>query len=521
MRTDESCLLSQEISWLIMDFWATPEKDSLIIILRIILSAVALFFISASGSPALAQGDGLDVNDVSLLLKPPKDRSNPDRLFNALTLVGASPLVPKQLFQEFIQAITSTEPIDGYSFDHERRPFSRFSLSGPGIERRSTVVPQNLSRPNGTPFDLANQEIWTLVAVRFDPCAPHTLVTGRACRPQIRLVLQPAPLLSAEDQYQPFAVADTSIHLLFDALQPEQSSPTQIAAAQQNLADVALGIKNKLLELGVNTLGRPLGVHPAYDKPETGAALDTLLREVLTRSLRDFRLGEIAFHGVTEKFRRSWSFFNAIVSEGQLYPAVAFFNERPALFERRFLSLSVTSDTPVSPQFTDGRFQAQDLYRVSDFGSNPKAYAEKMNRFDNPRLTAGLLDDQNAAQSVTCLACHAPAGVVFYAGEKFKDNFAELFRSQYFYNSVAEGQTATNIIEPKSLNVQGLQNFRNFGYVAEKSTVSLRALNESILVTEQLNKLLGRSASGMRCDVERYYACINDGQSSDAGRKQC
>ncbi len=83
------------------------------IILRIILLAVALISISSSGSPALAQADGLDVNDVSLLLKPPTDRGNPVRLFNASTLVGAGPLVSKHLFQEFIQAITSTEPIDG------------------------------------------------------------------------------------------------------------------------------------------------------------------------------------------------------------------------------------------------------------------------------------------------------------------------------------------------------------------------------------------------------------------------
>lgn len=361
------------------------------------------------GCPPVARGQdvGLDVNDASVLLGARIDRTDPRQYLNIASPAGRGRVVPNALWQPYATFLAAST-VNVYEIALDGTPQNPTSVPGPGLSLDARIAPPQLANRNPTRFRLDDPAVWALTAVRFDPCSPQSRVQNTACVPQLRLVMQPAPQVTPADFTDPDAVADQSIHLIYDLALP--GPVDDVDAVQTRLALTVLRLKQDAEALGPITNGVALGVHPAMASNPAAyrrRVEDTIVR-ILSGGSFAATLKEIAFHGLdTAPGVSRWLFFTARVVGGELFPVGFFFQPRPVAVELRRANLAFTPDTPVSPQYTDGRPQAADLFNPAFYDLNSSRLAATFARFNDPRRTAGLVNDQDNPGSITCLACHS------------------------------------------------------------------------------------------------------------------
>ena len=219
-------------------------------------------------------------NDVSILLEAPERSSDPR--------VRADRILPAELVSAARDAFGGT---------------ARLTANGDGSDG---VPPIDLSLFE----DRVDQ--WHVASLRIDPGAPGLgegfEVFGRHL--QIRLVVQPIETSGM--------VRDEAIHLVYEfssvkdetaVLCPLRSLPNEsdIAAFGAALDDL-IAIKAALAAEGVTTEGQPLGVHPAFDRPETAAILTGMLENFIATHLPQQRLIGLSVAGLPAGMPEPWIF---------------------------------------------------------------------------------------------------------------------------------------------------------------------------------------------------------------------
>ena len=153
---------------------------------------------------------------------------------------------------------------------------------------------------------------WHVASLRIDPGAPGLGAAfeafGRLM--QIRLVVQPVDGNGK--------VKDEAIHLVYGfhmrkddgaAVCPLRAIPTEDDIAAFGAAlDALTEIKTAIAEEGITTDGRPLGVHPAFDRPETATVLTDMLQNFIAVHLPPERLVGLSVAGLPAGAPEPWIF---------------------------------------------------------------------------------------------------------------------------------------------------------------------------------------------------------------------
>ncbi|SLN19405.1 Cytochrome c [Falsiruegeria litorea R37] len=237
-----------------------------------LLSAV---FIFAAG---MATAEDFAANDVSILLEAPLLSSDarvalPEVIFPSALSAGAGAVVAAVNGMP-----TAVEQIDASLF----------------TERRDQLH---------------------VSSIRIDPGAPglHSNFGPLGRNLQIRLVAQPVTF-----QGDKARIADEAIHLVYTfgenpaaetpvcrfRVLPEQSDIDAFKAALDALAD----IRDELAGVGVDTAGKPLGVHPAFGQPDAAQLMATRLSTFLTTHLKPERLSAVSIAGIPPGAPEPWVF---------------------------------------------------------------------------------------------------------------------------------------------------------------------------------------------------------------------
>ncbi|RYZ91282.1 MAG: hypothetical protein EOP04_01070, partial [Proteobacteria bacterium] len=229
---------------------------------------VHILFFSGYGRASESKA-GVDVNDVAVLF--PLDSNQ--RLFPDVTLAGGA---------EFTALLSATQ-------------LSELLVSADRLGVKS---------PAGT--STFNQlKDWSVVAFRYDPCAPadHSLPETQDCLQELRLVAQP---------YSSVGLSDSAMHLIY-----------QMAAGKPSIDDPVMAdlvdLKLKAEEItAMTSSGKALGVHPllsaalAQDRPEVGK----LFAAFLSKYAKPERLTKLTMMGLKEGSQTHWIFFGGDIIDG-------------------------------------------------------------------------------------------------------------------------------------------------------------------------------------------------------------
>ncbi|MBW3597264.1 MAG: hypothetical protein KY475_08320 [Planctomycetes bacterium] len=145
------------------------------------------------------------------------------------------------------------------------------------------------------PAAVREKSAWKIAAFRVDSTAPggHDIIRQMfGERPQIRLILQPVTVSGDEIE-----VHDIAVHLVYDFLR--QGEGQAVEPDKQKFGEIVsdLRVLKKLVrEAGVDTNGKPLGVHPGLKAgvPE----LQERVRGFLSEHLHASKIGAMAIMGL-------------------------------------------------------------------------------------------------------------------------------------------------------------------------------------------------------------------------------
>lgn len=266
------------------------------------LVAAALFLSATTAGAEIV----FSPNDVSILLEAPETADAPR--------VRADKVLPAELIA------AARETIGGDT-----------DLTANGDGSGSEVSEIDLSLFENRVKD------WHVASLRIDPGAPGLgeafEAFGRLM--QIRLVVQPI-----DDNGK---VRDEAIHLVYGfSSKKDEGSKVCLLRATPNEDDLAAfgaaldaltKIKTTIAAEGVSTDGRLLGVHPAFDSPETAATLTGMLQDFITNHLPQQRLVGLSVAGLPAGKSEPWIFAalqrDPDTSEFKVLPAPAL--EQPSV----------------------------------------------------------------------------------------------------------------------------------------------------------------------------------------------
>ncbi len=257
---------------------------------------IAACFPDSSSSPPVSlptSETGVDLNDVSILLSPPQNGSDPAIAITDLSVAGGDVWSDKA-FAEFM------------------------AIAGSGAA--AVAVEDVANNDESAPIDIgnfANKADWHIASIRVDPGAPGlspemVSVFGRS--PQIRLVLQP---VTDGD------VHDVTAHLIFSypkGVEPVAGCPLPKLVPDdetfQGIIDDVVALKAGLAkgDIGDQPIGTTgdLGIHPADDpakvSADTRAAFHAALKAFLEKHLDPARLSAMAVMALPRRVPEPWIF---------------------------------------------------------------------------------------------------------------------------------------------------------------------------------------------------------------------
>lgn len=148
----------------------------------------------------------------------------------------------------------------------------------------------------GFPQDFRSKAVWHIAAFRFDPSAPGCAQAVRdafGSAPQIRLILQP---VTSDDRS--IEVHDFTVHLVFSfvtGLDAKHRFVADLAATRRMIQELD-ALKALSLNAGVDSSGKPLGVHPGLAAKVQGLRANVI--EFLGGNLDSRRLSAMALMGI-------------------------------------------------------------------------------------------------------------------------------------------------------------------------------------------------------------------------------
>ena len=239
-------------------------------------------------------GIEFNANDVSILFPAPERPEDIITHSLRLTDFDTDKVFPELEFQQSMAVITGpstlTLPDRAFTVDAGAIPGSSSRIRFPGINSRQD---------------------WALAGIRIDPGAPGLTtdifdVFGKS--PQIRLILQPIRTFGSNVQ-----VTDGSLHLVYAfhaANDPTQSCRFHNVPDMEGFHDAVAdlkAIKDRFArDHGVDTTGRPLGIHPAF--ATAGPEFKAVLRDYLNEYLTLDRLFAVSVAGIPLPAPEPWVF---------------------------------------------------------------------------------------------------------------------------------------------------------------------------------------------------------------------
>jgi hypothetical protein len=308
-------------------------------------------------------------------------------------------------------------------------------------------------------------DTWRIFGMRLDPCAPGIrtdAVKGAdgnldksKCLVQVRLIAQPLGQGSPQD---------ISMHVVYTIGTLDQLNLDDIRA------DVAK-IKLASIAAGVPTAGQPLGVHPGLAKAKTG------VRDAVTAFLKKYvpqqKQLALAFMGLESDGAEPWEFFAGAVvplgPDGKPSPT-----GKPTFLNLADLRPAGMPNLP-----------AKTRNIVFQPFSQPKIAPAPAGLSTAPLFSANDDKDsvafkiENAATthffSADCVSCHTSTQKGFS------------FQTKSNANRVRVPAGITGYASP-TVQQNSSWNLRNFGYFDTSPSVSLRTVNETVEVVQQLNE---------------------------------
>ena len=246
-----------------------------------VVAGVLWSFLITGRSTYAAEGQRLDVNDVSILWPMPDSMEGVENLIALDSPASDGDIVPDAVFTK-LMAEAQTVEVSG----------SKISF----------------------PVGVANQRhAWKVVGIRVNPSALGTnpaVLAQAGTVPGIRLVVQPVIMNNGKVVVHDFA-AHVVFNYLANAQPPFQPDKAAFGAVVKDLQE----LKEFLRAAGVVTESAKLGVHPGLAAKVPG--LNDRLKALLKKHLNRQRLQVISFMGIPGGFE-PWIFFKVHVGPGDV-----------------------------------------------------------------------------------------------------------------------------------------------------------------------------------------------------------
>lgn len=290
-----------------------------------------------------------------------------------------------------------------------------------------------------------------VVAVRFDPC-PGVLLPAQdvsACTPNVRLVFQ-----SMRVQRGAFGAADGALHAFYSLNKEDFSSIVAklraLRAASASVPHQALGVRAELETEGVD------------------GTYGTKLRALLVESLSASQLVRITQFHRTNARRVTWEFSQRDKVNGAWRDSLV-----PTTSAARQQLSTISGgrwDADITPPLT----HADDPTRAfKETAQSKMAEAfEHTLRALNPRI--------HSSESIDCSSCHIATDVAVFLQktQKFSiNNGPNAFNSSYPLDGTFKSEDASF----------GFENMHMLSYTGTQLGLSIRVVNETAAVLEQLN----------------------------------
>jgi hypothetical protein len=341
---------------------------------------------------------------------------------------------------------------------------------------------------DGTKPTLTQRDVWHVMALRFDPCAPGfstgaLAAVGGKCIIQLRLIVQPVVTTDR----------DFTAHLVFSLGQVDKAdlpnSPV-IKKATELLGKIKAASGTTAAGASM-TAGVPLGVHPGLKKDGSGpveAAVRELITTFTARSQR-----AIAFMGLENGGPEPWNFFAGQVDASGAWKQLPIGPLKGAAVQK--LDFLTGKDPLNPPGMTSPLFAAG--------GASNAAIAFKVEHSQDQHFF-----------NTDCVSCHTSSARIH----------------QLRLPPTGKQPAVANITGyvTKEEAQDSRWNVRNFGYFIGKPTVSGRTVAETVDVVEFFNREVinkdgaikdkGKAIFGVGPDCtdadEKVWTCFRDGQAS-------
>jgi hypothetical protein len=311
----------------------------------------------------------------------------------------------------------------------------------------------------------ANIERLVVLGIRLDPCFKDNF--SDACRPQIRLVLQPAVFTGTAPD-----TADTGIHLFFDTTQDQIF----------NLIRFASNYRNQFL--GANSYKAPLQVNPVVSQEGVKGKFWQAMRPMIQNVLNQSTPSRIAFF-VVQPNGRAWTFKSFdLFANGKTSKPIVIAGVNGATLQRidNEISGSTTefeTGPGIVPRSVSGSDQTFDFLidSLQFKRSNSSRIAPlqmTLDRLENPGT--------HLPGTIDCLSCHSTPAI----------------RTNFRSSSINMNGTVARFIS-RSLPTTSLLNiyethyeardFRLLGYRNANPQIGQRVINESASIVDSLPRL--------------------------------
>ncbi len=334
---------------------------------------------------------------------------------------------------------------------------------------------------------------WRIVGTRVDLCS-NILAGETACKQQVRLVAQ--PFLMSADTPQKIITGDAAIHLIFNA---DQKPAAAIVDSLEKLKSAA----------GASTNGLPLGVHPGFisggniflEKYNSFLAEYANLPTIKFAAL----MGSVDLSTFSEQ--SAWVFSTGNV-KGDKYIRL----DKISLYETPFSifdALSGEGNTfkPL-PTITDNtkQFSLASQKQLGGGDAEEKRLDSVRLNIVNPHLVG--LDNSD------CASCHLPQKGFKNQTPKMDGMRLKQIVSGSNSKSFDAITFARFVDSPK-----GSYNLRQFGHDENGVSVSTRAIAESAVVAEFINRNVLKITAGnftnarqnKTCDEPKLDVCLSFG----------
>lgn len=329
-----------------------------------------------------------------------------------------------------------------------------------------------------------------LVGARIDPCPK---AVADRCSPEIRLVWQP---IEKDLGSGAWVARDAAVHSFYPLRQERF----------QQLARDLWQLKMTNLDKGIDTAGKPLGIHPAFSQPIGTNNFQTRLQEILLDYCGANNLSSLAFTSLLTP--KQWWRFGKLQADRAGHWVNVDIPRIEAPIEDIF---NVALDNIHNPlgEKADAVFnvlpedypEADNLlplinqgYRTNDDRDYPifKAKLDALARFDNPQ--------RSNAETLDCAGCHYAEAARSYALKRFPA-LSDHLSADHYPNPEPNTFNLTNT----TLASQGTRVVRAFGFFERRPCISQRTIHDAAQSAHWLNTSMPPASQTARSKGETPF----------------